>query len=287
MSNLVPANVTPPRKHGRSLRKKAFAGNPPNAPHNLAPFRIGWHELWPIIINALFAVLGAFLMVSEPDKAIVTVAIFGSGAYFLSWLQWRRYKDHKLMVTNVEVAGGVRILPRGGFLLWMGLWLVVLGLVLVKFGGHYPEALQWLGGFIALSGTILATLVILRIMPPGFLQFEAEGLMIGGQGWQTLVPLEKINTIAQGEMHSNPVIYLGVTDVHTLVITPASAEAKARKAIRGQAWWQWSPLTIFPMHYAIPSPILAGAIARYVEDAAARTNLGREQVLPPYTKSLD
>jgi hypothetical protein len=241
------------------------------------PFRISWHDRWPIIGNVLFGVLGLLMMPSKPDVGLVTFTFFGTGGFFLAWLQWRKYQEHRLTLTSVEVAGGVRIRPSG-FLLVMGLWMAVVGLVIYFFGGSYPALMRWLGAFIAVCGIVFSVLAVLRIFPAGFLQFEPAGLIIGHRGWQVLVPWDRIYVVQQNEMHSNPVITIGVIDRDALEITPSSMEAKARKILAGQSQWQWSPLIIFPMHYGIPAGVLAGAITRYVEDAGARRNLGSRQL---------
>ncbi len=259
--------------HGEQPRS---GGRPGPAPS--PRYRMPRGDFWALAINAVFGLLGLLLLPSNPPVGIVTTAFFGSGAVLLGWLQWRRWQDHTLHFTHVDVAAGVRILPRRGFLLVIGAWLFCLGLILVIFGGSYPALLQWLGGFIALAGAVFLVLAALRIAPPGFLQFEPNGLIVGQRGWQVLVPWEWITDVRLSDVQSNPVVLLSVAHVDKLEVTPAAAQPRALKAMAGSTWWSWGPFILFPLHFGIPSPVLAGAIARYASDAAARQNLAARQL---------
>jgi hypothetical protein len=249
----------------------------PAKPKKKEPFQISRHELMPIIGNLAFAVIGLVLLPSSPSLAFICLAFFGGGGFFLAWLQWRRFQDHQLDPSSVEVVGGVRILPSK-FMVSIGLGLAVVGFVIFYFGGEYPVFLQWLGALIGVFGAVIFVLALMGRFPPGFLQFEPDGLIIGRTGWQMLVPWDRIYAIEQGTLENNPIITLGVVDIDSIEITPAAKEKKARKIISGGSAWQWTPLKIFPMHYSIPTPVLVGAIRHYVENEAARRNLGRRQL---------
>ncbi len=216
-----------------------------------------------------------------PDVGLVTVAFCGSGALFLGWLQWKKYSEHHLLLTSVDVAGGVRIYPRRAFMLTMGVWLAVLGSIMVVFGAPFSIVFQGLAAFIAVVGAVLTVLTMFRLFPPGFLQFEPEGLIIGQRGWQVLVPWDNIYGVSQSEIHNNPILQLGIQDYSSLVVAPDSAQAKAEKAMSGKSLTSWGPLTILPLHYGIASKVLAGAIMRYVNNAAARRSLGNRQLVAP------
>jgi uncharacterized membrane protein YeaQ/YmgE (transglycosylase-associated protein family) len=245
---------------------EADTGPPPTA--KMAP-----SDLLALIINGLFGLLGLLIMPSNPSVGIVTTAFFGSGAVFLGWLHWRRYQDHRLQFTDIEVVGGARILPRRGFLLTIGFWLTSLGTLMVVFGQSYPILFQWLGGLIALSGAVLLVLVALRIVPAGFLQFEPQGLIIGSRSWQAIVPWDWIIDVQQTEFQNNSMVLLTIANVEQLDVKPATARPKALRAI-GQ-----KPFTILPLYYGIPSPLLAAAIKRYANDAEARESLRVRQLM--------
>ncbi len=287
----VPANIPARAECGLGLtvrcvmivRMNQLTNRP--APQSKAPtpppFRIPWRDRWTIIINGVFALLGLLLIRANLDVGIVTVAFFGSGAFLLAWLQWRKYVEHRQTLTSVDVVGGVRIYPRRAFMLVMGGWLAALGLVLFVFGTSYPGLLRWIAAFIFVCGFVLCVLTVLRQYPPGFLQFEPDGLMIGRRGWQVRVPWDCIYAVETGEISNNPIIQLGVTDRHMLVVSPATAQSIADKAMKGGSLTDWGPFIIFPMHYGVASKVLAGAIMHYVEDAAARRSLGKRQLASP------
>ncbi len=245
------------------------------------PFRISRRDLISLIINWAFALLGLALLPSAPDVGLVTLALFGSGALFLGWQQWRRYTEHRLLLTSVAVAGGVPIAQRRGSTVVKGLWLVALGLVFVVFGGSYPVAFQWLGGFVFLVGIAVTALAALRLHPAGFLQFEPDGLIIAQRSWQVLVPWDRIYAVKRGDISNTPFIRLGVTDIATLAITPPSATAKALQEMLSGSRWSWGPFMIFPTHYGIATPVLGGAIVHYVRNAPARKNLSHRQLNAP------
>jgi hypothetical protein len=242
------------------------------------PFRIPRADLWPIVINVIFGLLGLALMFHDFSVGLVTAAFFGSGGFFLGWLQWKRYEDHRLMLTSVEVAGGVRIWPRRGFLFTMGAWSGAVGTIMYVFGDSYPDLFRWLAIFIAASGFLLAALAWLRLFPGGFLQFEPEGLIIAKRGWQMLIPWDKVDNVSTGELQNNPYVHVWVVDRAALVFTPDSAKVKAEKALASSSIWQWNPLVIFPMHFGIPTTILAAAIVRYATDAKSRAALASRRL---------
>lgn len=279
MNEIVPGRRRAPKANATGLHQAREGGRSDTG--QLPPYRMARGDLWALIINGVFGALGLLMLPSNPSVGIISAAFFGSGAIFLGWLHWRRYQDYKLQLTDIEVAGGARILPRRGFLLTMGAWLAVLGSVLIVFGQSYPALLQWLGAFIAFSGATLLVLTVLRVFPPGFLQFEQQGLIIGQRGWHVLVPWDWIVDVRLAEIQNNPMVLLTVANVEQLDVTPAAARPKAQKAMAGRTWWNWGPFAILPLHYGIPSPVLAGAIKRYANDAAARKNLGARQIAGP------
>ena len=242
------------------------------------PFRPKWSDFLAIVINAVIGLLGLVLLPSKPDVGIVTASFFGTGAVFLGWLQWERYSDHKLALTSVEVAGGVRIYPRRAFMVGMGVWMAALGLVMLVFGAVFSVVFQGIAAFIAFVGVVLTVAAMFRLYPAGFLQFEPDGLIIGQRGWQILIPWDAIYGVVQSEIQSNPIIRLGIEDPLAVVVSPASAQAKADKAMNGGTLTNWGPFIIFPMHYGIPSSVLAGAIMQYAKNAAARRGLGTKRL---------
>jgi hypothetical protein len=246
-------------------------------PDEREPFRISFSECLPIICNVGLALIGLVLLPSQPGVGLVTFTFFGMGGFLLGWLKWQQYREHKLSPTAVDVVGGVRIKPTK-FMAGMGLGLAVVGYVMFLFGDSYPALLQWLGALFAALGTVVFVLGMMGTFPPGFLQFEPDGLIIGRRGWQVLVPWDRIYAIEQSSMDSNSVITLDILDHDTLEITPASMEVAARKIIAGRSLWQWTPFKIFPMHYGIPTPVLALAIRHYAENATARRALASRKL---------
>lgn len=235
----------------------------------------GWHDWLMLVIAALFVAAGLAMLPSEPDAGIVTLAIFGSClAVFVSTI-WRKLRYRKFKASQVEVAGGVPIRPKVGWAIGLGLWLAVLGIVLVVFGHDYPFVFRLLGGGVGLTGLGLAMGTALRWWPGGYLQFDPDTLTIAQKNWRAVIPWDRIAGVYEGEYQNNPVVLIDVASPETLAIMPPSAAAKAMKAIGQSRAWLGADFAIMTTHYGIDRPVLAAALRRYASDASTRAGLGR------------
>jgi hypothetical protein len=228
-----------------------------------------------LIVNISFVLTGLVLLPSSPDAGIVTIAFFGTCLVTTLAFQWRRHLDLIFRAQSIEVAGGVKIKPQRRIIFLMGGWLAVLGPLMYVYSGTYPPIFQWLCLLIGAIGIGLVIAAALGLLPRGFLQFDPEGLTIGTGGWTVQLPWDSISNVGQGEYHMNPVVYLDTEDSETLVIVPDTKRGKALKRMEFNRSMLGAPFMLMPIHYGIPSPVLAGAIWHYCENEDARAGLER------------
>ena len=74
-------------------------------------------------------------------------------------------------------------------------------------------------------------------------------------------------------MNSNPVLLIAIADADSLGIEPRQATGRAMKAIARSRSLMGADFMIMTTHYGIDLPVLADAIARYVNDVSARAEL--------------
>ena len=99
-------------------------------------------------------------------------------------------------------------------------------------------------------------------------------LTIGQHGWLARIPWDAIAGLHEGELHSNPVLFIVVCDPGSLTVEPSSATPKAMKSIARSQGLMGADFAIMSAQYGIDLPVLSNAIARFVNDPLARKELG-------------
>jgi len=247
-----------------------MANAPPHTPDRPRP-TVGEWLLVPI--NVVFVVMGLIILPHEPDGAIVTIAFFGTCLVVSLGTVVRKLRDRRFSADTIAVAGGVPIRPSATFMPLLGGWLAILGVVLFVFGHDYPIVFRALAAFIAVVGVVLLGLSFTGRVPGGFLRFDPEGLTIAQRTWAARIPWDDITGVHEGELSSNAVLLVTVADPTRLEIAPAQAHAIAMRDIGRTRGLMGADFMVMARHYGIDLPVLAGTIARYVEDAAARAEL--------------
>jgi hypothetical protein len=179
------------------------------------------------------------------------------------------------------VVGGVRIKPQRRMIYLMGGWLLILGTVMYWHSAPYPALFAWLCLLLTAFGLGFVLAALLGYLPVGYLQFDEDSLTIGETRWAVQIPWQDISSVYQGEYHMNPVVYLHVANNEALTVTPPSLHTKAMKKMDFNRTMLGAPFMLMSMHYGIPRPVLAGAIERYRNSAAARAGLRKKPELTP------
>jgi hypothetical protein len=252
------------------MKKSTKREASPYPPMNNPPQKTKWLLL---VINITFVVSGLVLLPTKPDVGIVTLALFGSCLVTTIAFQWQRHLDHIFRVQTVEVVGGVKIKPRRRIIYIIGGWLVALGAVMYVYSGSYPLIFQWLCLLLVAIGAGSLAAALAGFLPRGSLQFDPEGLTIDQGSWSVQIPWDEIDDVTLGEYLTNPVVGVDMKDDEVLTILPTSKGEKALKHMAFNRTMLGVPFMLFPMHYGIPSLLLAAAIEQYCKSKNARAGL--------------
>ena len=105
------------------------------------------------------------------------------------------------------------------------------------------------------------------------MQFDPDHLTIGQRGWLARIPWDAIVGLHEGELQSNPVLFIVVDDPGSLTLEPPSAAPKAMKSIARSRRLMGADFAIMSAHYGVDLPVLSDAIARFTNEPAARKEL--------------
>jgi hypothetical protein len=229
---------------------------------------------WALLaISTVFVAIGVAMLWSDPDVGIVTLALFGSCLALFAHNIWRKFHYRSLAGARIAVVGGVPIRAGLARPIGLGLWIAIMGGLMAGFGGNYGPVFQWLSAGVALAGLSVLGLVALGRFSGRFLRFDPEGLTIAERSWQVLLPWEGIIGVHVGSFNDNPMLFLHVADPGALVIAPPDAAGKAMAKMARNQSWIGAPFAIMTGEFGTDAPVLAGAIATYVQNHAARRSL--------------
>ena len=233
-----------------------------------------------LAIGVTFVIMGLAILRSNRDVGIVTLALFGTCTAVFAAQIIRKFRYRRFSASMVEVAGGVPILPRRGFGLFFGAWLLGLGIVFVVFGASYPAPFRWIGGFVGAVGAALLIGTALGWFPGGYLQFDPDALTLAQRRWRARVPWDNVDLVLEADLNGNPVLLIAVDDLEAVVIEPPEAKALAYKAIAKNRMWMGYEFAIMTTHYGIDLPVLAATVNHYARDPSVRATL-RQRLPPP------
>ena len=228
-----------------------------------------------LAIGIAFVAIGLVILPSNPDTGIVTLAFFGSCLAVFASVIARKLRYRKFVASKVDVVGGIPIRPKKALMVVMGLWMLVLGVIMFVYGHSYPFEFRAIAAFVAVVGVVLFVGAALGKWPGGYLQFDPDCLTIAQRRWSARIPWHSIAAVHEAEYHSNPVLLIAVPDLAAIAIEPASATARAFKAIAKMQTYMGAEFAIMSTHYGMDLPVLAAAVTRYASDAAARKELGQ------------
>lgn len=229
---------------------------------------------WLVLaINIAFVATGIIILPSSPDVGIVTLAFFGSCLVVSAGTVLRKFRFRRFASNQVRVLGGVPIRSKDSRMLILGGWLLVLGVLLVLFGHNYPALFRALSGCVAIVGCVLMAGVLAGWWR-SFLQFDPGHLTIGQRGWLVRVPWDEIVAVQETDMHSNPALFIAVSDPARLIVEPPDAAGRAMKAMARNQSMCGAEFMIMTANFGIDLPVLSEAISRYASTASARSELG-------------
>ena len=229
---------------------------------------------WSLLaIGTTFVAIGVVLLPSQPDVAIVTLALFGSCTALFAWQIWRKLRYRKFSASRVSVVGGIPIRPSKVFGWGLALWLIALGLTLYIFGTNYPAPFRWLSLAVTAAGSAVLLAVITGRFPSGYLQFDPDGLTIDHRRWRARIPWSAISEVIEAEINSNPVLLIAVNDLKAVTIEPPQAAETASNTITKNRSWLGTEFFVMASHYLIDLPTLSATVRRYAHEPSARAEL--------------
>jgi len=233
--------------------------------------------MWsPFLVCLAFVLVGLFLLDSDFNVAIVTIAVFGSGAVIGGIPIVRKLRPVRPAPDRVQIIGGVPIRPSSGILVTIGAWLVVVGITTIVFGWSYGVIFRGVMlGFLGLGCYILIGLC-LGWLPAHYLQFDPHGITFGERGFSYLVRWENISGLAAGEINGNAVLLLQLDRPDAIEVTPLERKTRALKGLARNALLSGAHVVIATTQYRMDLSLLTQAIDRYVREPAARVELSQK-----------
>jgi len=232
-----------------------------------------------VAISAVFVVIGCILLPRDPDAAIVALAMFGPCLVFFSYTILRRHRRRHAGPMAAQVVGGTPIRPLRGRALMLGAGLLALGVVLATHGAGAGPVFVWLSWFIAGVGAVFSVLVLLGVLPAGYLQFDPDALVVGTTREQARVPWSAISAMAEAEYHHNPAVFIWVADVDAVMVQPETRRVRVLKRIASSQAWMGADFVILCSQYGVEASVVLAALQRYASEPAARDELTpREQI---------
>jgi hypothetical protein len=238
--------------------------------------------MWGRFLACLaFVVGGLFLLDSNFDVAIVTIAFFGSCAVIGAIPIVRKLWPVRPAPDRVEIIGGVPIRPSKGILLTIGLWLVALAVITLVFGWSYGVIFRALMlGFLGLGCCILIGLY-LGWLPAHYLQFDPRGITFGERGFSYRVQWDNISGSGAGEINSHAALLLQLYRPDAIEVEPPGRKTRALKGIVRNEQFYGAHVIIMTTQYRMDLSLLAQAIDRYIREPAARNELSQKFLVPP------
>ena len=233
--------------------------------------------MWiPFLICLAFVLGGLFLLDSNFNVAIVSIAFFGSCAVIGGIPIVRKLRPVRLAPDRVEIIGGVPIRPSRGILVTIGVWLVVVGITTIVFGWSFGVIYRGVMlGFLGLGCYILIGLW-LGWLPAHYLQFDPHGITFGERGFSYLVRWKNLSDVAAGEINGNAVLLLQLARPDAIEVMPLERKTRALKGLARNELLSGAHVLIATTQYRMDLSLLTQAIDRYVREPAARIELSQK-----------
>lgn len=231
------------------------------------------------LLNIGFVICGAFVLPSDPNVGIVTIAFFGSCAA-VAGVGIARKLWPAPAPERISIVGGVPIRPSRLLLGSIGAWLAVLGTVLLIFGWSYGVVFRWTALAILVPGCYLLVAVIARWLPATYLQFDPEGITFGHRGFSYLVRFDNLAGIAAAEMNRNPVLLMQLHQPDLIEAKPPASQMRALKQIARCDRWHGVHIVVLAVQYRLDPALLAQALDRYINEPSARDELSVRSLRP-------
>jgi len=228
-------------------------------------------EDWTVLGVCLFFCGGAlFTLDANLEESLPMLALFGGGVALFVDIIRRKLRSRRFRALSVSVRGGHNIpmsMPR----------FIAIAAGLLVFGGGSlfagPPVIAAIGGFV-----VLVALAILALWAGGqfrqYLRFDPAGLTYGMPRYEYQVPWNAIAGVRVLAISNNAMLVLSVPDLSAVGVTPPRFAAKVRRTILRRGF------VIAPLNFGLDTEPLLAALARYVNEPAARAELAPRPEAP-------
>lgn len=239
-----------------------------------------WRDWTLLAVNLALVAMGAFILPGNFDVGVVTIAFFGFCALAPVTTILRKRRNQRTRALRAAVVGGVHIRPsrvRAGVL---GCGMLVLGAILIVFGGGYPVPFRVVAWIVAALGVVFTALVLVGKLPVGHLMFTPRGLTVGQRGFAITVDWDDIAAWEGAEFNDNPLLRIWLREGATPLVEPPASAARAHRNLASTQAWMGAPITIMTSMYSLDLPLVIKALERYVREPESRAELDSSTLLP-------
>jgi hypothetical protein len=224
-----------------------------------------------LAVSLGFVGAGAFFWTEAPDRAIVTIVLFGGCGSVPLFSLWRRWRAARELMPRPFVLPPDRTLrPRRTLALGLFGGLFAGGALILYFSGQYPPIFRILIGVVTAVGALGLVAVALGRAPVGYLRFEDAGLTVGYLRYALHVPWSSLGGAVDGELGGQPAVFLSLNDSSAWTTTPPTLRARAAAALERSAAWSGAPIVIVTTYYGVEALPLAQALQSEMDRCVAR-----------------
>jgi len=229
------------------------------------------------VLSALLTIAaGVNILVTGFNESIVPLVMCGSCLVLFSSLIIRKKRYQRIRLISAQVAGGTPIRQSRSKVIFVALFLMIVGSIFVIYGQYLGKAFQLISFIGVITGIVLTIAIVAEFFPVTYVQFDPEGFTFGQSKWKVTLPWSSISNMVQAELHQNPAIFLWVTDYQELIVVPDAYREKALKQVAYLRKWVGTDFVIMPYQYNIDNPIFFAAMNRYISTPSARAELNNQ-----------
>lgn len=238
-----------------------------------------WRDWSLLVVSLVFVGSGLFVLPGNFDVGIVTIVFFGFCAIAALTTIVRKRRDRRTRPLRAAIVGGLPIRPSRLRAAALGAGLLVLGAVLIVFGGKAPLLIRVLSWFVLLVGALFTAGVAWGKLPVGHLLFTPRGLTLGRHRYAITVDWDDMVALDAAEFHDNPLLRIGLREGAKPLVEPPAFTAKAYRELANSQALMGAPVTVMTGQYGIDLPLLIKAMERYVWEPESRAELDSSRLL--------
>lgn len=227
---------------------------------------------WALLSISLAFVVGSlFILPRDPRGALMPLTFFSVCALTFGYNIFRKLRRRRFAATAVRVPGGVKLRGSSSRTLFLAGLIAVPGVAIFLMPA--PLLIQVCGAIMLGASALLLFLVLTGRVARRFLRFDPLGLTIGETNYEYVIPWDVIDGLAEYEMHSNAVVGFDVGEPDAMLVRPESMRPRVLKTMGRNQAFGGRHVVIIALQFGVPAESLCAAIATYVTNREARSEL--------------